>query len=266
MLARFIQVILALVLIGCNPSAKEDRIYFISGSTGSETDIFVNGNPTNGGNALMLYLVNGRNTIELRGDGSEGGSYLQVFRGKSIFDTESEVIVDKRWHSSAVLENEVVEFEAVIDDKWIWQEAEVLGAISTEDQAAIHRIYDRICDEMKGDGFDPKALLSRGDSVLWSQSPEHVDRMNQLTQEIGAKIPPPSELVFQSAAHDELRLLVGKQLAMLICDQETLVSLRPAEQEKPIEQGEIRWSFYYGFSQMFFAKFDGSWKLVIPNL
>jgi hypothetical protein len=75
-----------------------------------------------------------------------------------------------------------------------------------------------------------------------------------------------SGLVFQSARHEELRLLSGKQIAMLACDHDKLVYLGPPANDAPLEPGRVRWTYSYGFSEMFFAKFDGSWKLLLPNL
>lgn len=266
MLLRLTTIVFALLFFGCEKPPEDERFYFISGSTSDEIDIFVNGNPTNAGNALTLFLVDGQNSIELRGDHRAGGYHLQVFRGKSIFDADSQKVVEKQREASEEPEDELISFEAEVDDKWAWQEAESLGAMSTEDQKAIYSIYDSICNEMKGDGFDPKDLLSRGDVILWRKSNEHGSKLKQQLEEIGAKIPPRSELVFQNAAHDELRLISGKQIAMLTCNQDKLVYLGPPEDDKPSESGEIKWTFYYGFSEMFFAKFNGSWKLMLPNL
>ena len=81
------------------------------------------------------------------------------------------------------------------------------------------------------------------------------------------KIPPRSELVFESVDHDDLRWLTGKQIVMLTSDEDKLVYLGPSEEAKePSESGEVKWTFYYGFSEMFFARIDGEWKLLLPNL
>lgn len=266
MILRLTTIALTILLFGCEKPQEDERFYFISGISGVEVDYFVNGNPTNRGNALTLFLVDGQNTLRLKGNDLEDGYHLQVFRGLSIFDAESEKIVEKRQDATKHPDDGVVTFEADISHQWAWQKAELLGELSAEDKTAITTIYDAVCAEIEGDDFEPKELLSREDVVLWSESREHSAMLEKLLEESGAKIPPRSELVFQVATHDELRLISGKQIAMLICDHDKLVYLGPRENEEAPESGEVRWSFYYGFSEMFFAKFGNSWKLLIPNL
>lgn len=265
MIVRIIAAFFVLLTLGCkNPSADE-RFYFISGSTGSGVDLFVNGNPTNGGRALTLFLVDGRNTIELHGDLSDEGYHLQVFRGKSIFDSETEKIVEKQHTSSEKKDNEIIEFKAEINERWAWQDADVIGTLSAKDEDAIYAIYDNISKLMENDSFNPHDLLSRSDVVYWSSVKESVATMEQQLKEISSKIPPRSELIFKNAARDELQWLTGKQIVMLTGNTDNILYLGPPEDNHPPESGELTWTFYYGFSEMFFAKFDGNWKLLIPN-
>ncbi|MBN8459210.1 MAG: hypothetical protein J0M04_15370 [Verrucomicrobia bacterium] len=265
-LARIAASGFAFLLVACEKQQTDERIYFVSGSTGGKVDIFVNGNPTNGGKALTLFLADGKNTIELKGDVPENGYDLRVLRGLSIFDAEAQMIAEKRQEASGKTDNGTIEFDAAISGRWAWESADVLGTLSSEDQAAIYTIYDNICAEMKSDGFEPTALLGRGDVVLWSGSQEHASNFQRQLKEIGTKIPPRSELVFQSTTHDKLRLLAGRQIVMLTCDQGKLVYLGPPQGTDPPESGEIKWTFFYGFSEMFFIRVDGSWKLLVPNL
>ena len=258
--------LLVLGLLGYQWGAPDKGWYFFSGSMWGDTDLYVNGNPTNRGNALSLFLVDGKNTIEIRGDVSEGGYHLTVFRAKRLFDPATEIIVDKRQEAGAGGNPGVIEFEAEMNHSWSWRKADELGPISAADRAAILAIFDSICAQMKADPFDPRSILKRKDVALWSCAREHISSMEQQLKDLASKVPPRSELVFENARHEDLRLLAGKQLVLLACDNDKLVYLGPPANDAPLESGEVRWTFSYGFSEMFFAKFGGQWKLLVQNL
>lgn len=256
--------VIALLGLGCKSPPTVDRLYFISGSVGEGVDIFVNGNPTNGGNALTLFLVNGRNSIELRGGVSDGWS-LQVFRGNGILDRNSEKIVDRRWDLSGKTDNGSIEFDAEIGERWAWMDAESLGDISDGDKEAILTLFDSVCDEIAGAGFTPQRLLERHDVVFWSGASESIAAMKRATEELGGGFPPRSELDFRKAERGEMRMLSGKQVVMLTRDGGKVVYLGPREDTAPLNPGEVRKTFFYGFNEMFFIRRNGSWKVLISN-
>jgi hypothetical protein len=258
-------LLLVLGLLGYQRSAPDNRYYFLSGMWG-DLDLFVNGNPTNRGHALTYFLVDGKNSLELKGDVSEYGFHLTVFRAKGLFDPKTEIIIDQRQELGQARNPGVIEFEAEMNHRWMWRKADTLGPLTVDDRAAILAIFDSICAQIQADNFDPGSILKRQDVVLWSCAREHLPLMEQQLKELQSKVPPRSELVFQSARHEELRLLSGKQLAMLVCDHDKLVYLGPPAKDDPPAPGEVRWTYSYGFSEMFSAKFDGQWKFLIPNL
>jgi hypothetical protein len=243
--------ILVLGLLGYQRSAPDDRYYFLSGMWGN-IDLFVNGNPTNRGYMLHLFLVDGKNSIELKGDISEYGYHLTVARAKGLFDPATEIIIDQRQELGQARNPGLIEFEAEMRHKWAWRKADTLGPLSAADLASIYAIYDSICAQIQAENFDPASILKRDDVVLWSCAREHIPLMEQRMKELQSKVPPRSELVFQSARHEELRLLSGKQMAMLVCDHDKLVYLGPPANDSPLESGEVRWTYSYGFSEMFF--------------
>ena len=80
------------------------------------------------------------------------------------------------------------------------------------------------------------------------------------------KIPPRSEMVFDKVEHDALKLVAGRQIALLSSDQEHLVSLTQKESQESPEPGELRMTFSYKLSEMYFVKIDGAWKMLGQNL
>jgi len=269
--AAVVGVLVIVIYLMTRKGSEEDKeFYLISGFSGEGVNYFVNGNPTNRGHALTLFLVDGKNKIELRGDLSEVGYHVIVSKGTRLFGEDGggfggdfQVHAEEERVPPEAAGDGVLEFEAEIDQRWVWRDADELVNFSRRDRKTIYEIYDRICDFLEGESFNPIGIINRDDVVLWDPSHDALRSAQKSIAEISEKIPPRSELVFTKAKHEDLRVLTGKQLVMLSCDERYLVRLGEPENEEPSKPGEWRWTYSYSLSQMFFAKFDGTWKVML---
>lgn len=259
-------MILCFLLFGCGKKPDHEGFYYISGFSEDEIDVYVNENPTDRGNALSLFVIQGENVIEHRGNFKDDGFSVLVSKTKDIFSMNAKTIVNVDRGIDEANEDPYVSFYEPIWWRWNWQDADLLtGELTEEDRSEIFGILDDVCQKVEKSGFDPVTLIESPNVTWWSDDPKLIENTLKFSDQVKEKIPAREKLIFKRAPKDNIEFLVGYQIVMIRdFDREKLFYLGVDESLQDGEESDgLKWTFYYGLDVMFFCRFNGEWSLLI---
>ena len=255
------------VLTACSKKPDEEGYYFMSGTVDDGVEIYLNGNPLNQGHAMSLFVVEGTNRIELRGEFKDEGYSLMVTKTKNLFSSDFRKIVERSCDVEAANNNKCISFEEENWWHWKWQDADDLQDVGDADFAIMHNMLDHICTRMQQEGFDPADIEANMPShVWWTEDEEMLERTREQLAKFTAKVKEAKKMIFNRANKEDIEFLVGDKIVLMrATTRQPLYSLAPeqAVESEPDENGWT-WNYKIETEEMYFAKFDGDWKLMLP--
>lgn len=259
--------ILSLLILGCSPKPGDEGFYYISGAVDPGIELYVNGNPTNAGFALSLFVVQGENELEHRGDFTNRGFTLHLFKTKRIFSQSYKTVLKIERTMEEANKNATLSFHEPLWWHWRWQDAEDLGGtISPEDRARILEIVDDLCKKVERRDFDLESLMQERYFRLWSDDPDLIAKSQEIYELGRNEISKMEKLVFRRTAPSDLEFFVGSELVMVRpIEKGPIYYLGPESEEVEDEPNqEIKWTYSYSMEAMHFCKLDGDWVLLVP--
>jgi hypothetical protein len=256
-------IILSAALASCAKHPEHEGYYYVSGSADSNVEIFVNDNPTDRGYAISLFITQGENAIEYRNEFKDEGYSLRLIKTKNLFSSEFEEVLSVSFDHEQAKQNRVQKFSEPTWWKWIWEDADTLDQMTKKDYDEIFTIVDNLVQVISERNFSADFILNLPYTTWWTNDKKLKEKTVEAYRNIRSKMPPMSELVFRKAARDDIESIVGKQIVMLRAKDKNIFYLGPQETSEPTN-GELKWTFSYSMESMFFARFNGQWKLLIP--
>lgn len=254
------------VLISCTKNPDHEGVYYISGFSDENIEIYVNGNPTARGNALSLFVIQGDNRIEHRGDFTESGFSIRIGKTKNVFSMDAKIILDVERGAEEAERNPIVTFYEPLWWNWNWQDADLLPKeLSQKDRAQIIWILDQICDKVKKNEVDVASLVPEPYVKWWTKDQELIDRTVEGYNQMKEQFPKEDELIFKRSPKENIEFLVGTQIVMIRdANSEKLFYLGIDESSKTyISNGELQWNCSYCSDALFFCRFNGEWTLLM---
>lgn len=244
----------------------KDAFYMISGTSPEDAQIFVNGNPTNRGQALSLFLIEGRNTIDHRSSFENEGYDMRVIKTKNLFSSDFETILNIKKNMANAKKSSTSSFKIGHWWRWTWQDCDTLTELTDSDKEEILKLFDSMCELANNFEEDKGFLTSHPDILPWSEHTFFTERAERFTKKIMTNLPPRSELVETKASHENIKMLIGKQIIMLIStDSEKLYDLSRKIQNTEPDANGVTWNYGLGYNEMFIVKKDAKWKMILPT-
>lgn len=244
----------------------KDAFYMISGTSPEDAKIFVNGNPTNRGQALSLFLIQGENTIDHRSSFEEEGYDMRVIKTKNLFSSDFEVILHIKRNMADAKRSPTSSLKIDHWWRWTWQDCDTLTEVTTEDKEKMLKLFDSICIAAN-DFENERNFLTSPDIIPWSEHPHFKDKSKKLTKQVLDNLPPRDQLIETKAPLEDIEFLIGKQIVMLKPIESSKLydlSKKIEDTENKADKDGLKWKYSLGFNEMFFVKKDGQWKIILP--
>ncbi len=246
------------------PKDKE-AYYFTSGNAPEDTKFFVNGNPTNRGNAISLFLIEGENEIDYQSEFKDEGYWMRIVKTKNLFSNDFEVIIDEEKDEAEAKKSSTATFKIDQWWRWAWQDCDTITEITDKDKEEILGLFDTMCSAANDFENNKEFLTNHPDILLWTEHSFFTERTEKMFKQVIANLPARSELVETKAPREEIEFIVGKQIILLLPTKSAkLYDLSAPPKENKEDENGVTWTYSLGFNEMFFAKKDGKWKMMLP--
>jgi hypothetical protein len=256
-----------LLVASCAKTPDHEGYYGLFGELEPGIEIYVNGNPTDEGQNLSLFIVQGENHIDLRGPFKERGFTLTVRKTKDFYGIDGKTITTAKRNLEEAKENSGFSFEEPTWWRWAWQDADLLDSdLTGEDRKQIHGIVDDLCNKVANRQFGGHRWVEEPFIRYWGDDRQLVTRAVEAESEALTQLQFPEPIYFSRVSPKEIEFLVGSQIVMVrSLDGALLSSLGPEPlAESSDYTGGFRGPFYYGIKVMFFSRFEGNWSFLLP--
>ena len=112
---------MGMLAVSCAESPDHQGHYGLFGELEPGIDIYVNGNPTDEGQKLSLFVVQGDNRVDLRGPFNHRGFALTILKTNNLLNVEGKTVTSVERNLREANENSSFSFQEPKWWRWAWQ-------------------------------------------------------------------------------------------------------------------------------------------------